>query len=78
MRHVNRAGRSHRAGREKSVPGPASAQRAASWLEPALLAVTASALTAGAFSGCWATPTPPICAGLWARLPPSSPRSAGF
>ncbi|MFD5495920.1 heavy metal translocating P-type ATPase [Streptomyces sp. NPDC127091] len=47
MGHVNRAGRSHRAGREKPVPGPASAQTAASWLEPALLAVTASALTAG-------------------------------
>ncbi|MEV0695138.1 heavy metal translocating P-type ATPase [Streptomyces sp. NPDC050388] len=47
MSHVNRADHSRRAGAEKSGPGLASAQTATSWLEPALLAVTASALTAG-------------------------------
>ncbi|GAB2448906.1 heavy metal translocating P-type ATPase [Streptomyces incanus] len=47
MSHVNRAGHSRRAAAEKPVPGLASAQTATSWLEPVLLAVTASALAAG-------------------------------
>ncbi len=42
-----KSGDTRRTGSRKPVPGPAAAPAGASWLEPVLLAVTASSLTAG-------------------------------